>query len=86
MKSFIFKGFQNKTLEESRRAIEEHPTEPMEDGQRKIFQRKVPSKGKPKCRLSSLYFTLLKGTVLLLPYFNVSMCTKVHQRLLIYTL
>ena len=60
MKSFIFKGFQNKTLEESRRAIEEHPTEPMEDGQRKIFQRKVPSKGKPKCRLSSLYFTVLK--------------------------
>ena len=56
----IFTGFHNVSPVESRRAIEEHPTEPMENGQRKIFQRKIPSKGKPKCRLSSLYFTVLK--------------------------
>ena len=60
IKDCIFTGFHNVSREESRRAIEEHPTEPMEDGQRKIFQRKIPSKGKPKCRLSSLYFTVLK--------------------------
>ena len=51
-----FTGYHNVSWEKNRRGPEEHPTEPMEDDEYKVFQRKI----RPECKLSSLYFTVLK--------------------------
>ena len=52
----IFTGYYNVSWVNSRRGPEAHPSEPMEDDEYKVFQRKT----RPECTLSSLYFTVLK--------------------------
>ena len=51
-----YAGYYNMSWEKNRRVPEAHPTQPMEDDEYKVFQRKI----RPECTLSSLYFTVLK--------------------------